>query len=998
MIGRRPHSTAAEQPLIRVLVVAAACIAGHASRSEPSSAPASLLDDYVLRQWTVEDGLPDRTVQGVGEAADGYLWVATPRHLLRFDGVRFSDAGSPGPDFDDDPDERILRMLTATDGCVYLLTTTAVRCRGPDGWTTPLRRSPDDDPATWSTATLTGDGRGVVHLGGAVGVTTFRSGRIATPSEVSAAGHWTVIGGTPHVVVGGDLEAHPVPDHGGGERVIFLSPRADEPTVVTETAIHHWSGEAWEMIAERPAEAVCAVVDRADGLWCGGPRGIREYRRGRWAALDTGAAPVNVAVRSILEDSGGTIWAATDGGLVRFRQRTRGVRVVPVAGPVPGIRAAWQADDGTIWAAPDRGGLVRLRSCEDAGGFEPVTLSGTAATLRFEAIHVAADGEIWLGTDGGGLWRGRPGGSFEQIPAAADGQRLSMVVALAGDPRTRLWIGGGEGLFFLDPGQLPRAVAEPTAGDRLVEAILPDTDGTLLVGRQGDWASQAGPDGRLIRRFDAAGLPRSSAWSFHRDRRGTLWAGSNGRLLRLTEPVAIFDESHGLPEAAISQIEDSPSGLLWVGTRDGLFAGDLAAINRSPTRRGLFRRFDPDGPLGRVACTGRINHRQRSDALLFPSAQGLIVLDGGASVIRRNAPRAIIEEVAATLQDGTLVEGSPTGMTVPAGDAAVAVRYTAMHLAAPEALRFRYRVTPGERTLDTDQSDDDWTPVGRARRVVLRGLPPGRHTFEIRASLDGKYASEGATATLDVEARFWQRPEFIAAGGAAGAAVVAAVVLGLVRRRYRRRLSQERELQQERERIARDIHDDLGAGLTQVAHLSALAAEHDEADAGTRAMFQRICTATTGLTRSLDEIVWAVNPANDSLDKLVSYLAEFAQEFASAAGVACRLDLPQEVPDRSVSSRVRHNVCMLLKESLNNAVSHGMPGEILVTVRVDGDLLRLTVLDDGRGFDDAAIAADGSGRHSGIPAMRHRAAELGGRVAIESLPGAGTTVHIAVEV
>jgi signal transduction histidine kinase len=289
-------------------------------------------------------------------------------------------------------------------------------------------------------------------------------------------------------------------------------------------------------------------------------------------------------------------------------------------------------------------------------------------------------------------------------------------------------------------------------------------------------------------------------------------------------------------------------------------------------------------------------------------------------------------------------------------------------------------------------------PVGRSRRVVLRGLPAGRHTFEVRASLDGKYANEGATATLDVEATFWQRPEFIAASGAAAAAAVAAVVLSVVRRQYHRRLSRERELQRERERIARDIHDDLGAGLTQVAHLSAMAADHDEGDAGTRALFERIFTATTGLARSLDEIVWAVNPANDSLDKLVSYLAEFAQEFASAAGVACRLDLPRDVPDRVVSSRVRHNVCMLLKESLNNAVIHGVPSEVMVTVRVDGGMLRLTVLDDGKGFDGSTVVPDESGRHSGIQAMRHRAAELGGRVTIESMPGAGTTVDIAVEV
>jgi signal transduction histidine kinase/ligand-binding sensor domain-containing protein len=937
-------------------------------------------------------------VQSIGEAADGYLWVATYRHLLRFDGIRFIDVGSPGRDFDDDQTERIVRLHLAADGRVYLLTTECVRCHGPDGWTLPLRRSADIPPDDWQNAMLTGDSRGVVHFAGDGDCVAFQGGKIAAADDHSKATLWTLVDGVPHAVIGGDLDPHPVPDRDHSERVAHLSLSDGMPTAVTATRIYRWDEGAWEAMADRPPDAICALVDQSGNLWCGGQQGIREYRRGRWAVLETGAAPVNVAVRSLLEDSGGTIWAATDGGLVRFRQRTQGARVVPVPGPLPGIKAAWQAEDGTIWAAPERGGLVRLPRGATEQGFESVAVPGGGAALRFESILVGHDGELWLGTDGAGLWHGRPGGEFERLPAASEGRRLAMVATLAGDPRTRLWIGSGEGLFLLDPLGFPRPAAEPNPPARLVEAIFPDVDGTVWIGREGDWVAQVDATGATLRRLDTVGLPQDSVWSFHRDRRGTLWAGGNGCLMRLTDPLAVFDASQGLPEAAITQIEDSPSGLLWVGTRDGLFAGDLATLERSPTRRGLFRRFDPEGPLAHLACTGRINKRQESGEMLFPSTQGLIVLDGGAGVTRRNAPQAIIEEVTATRRDGSVVEGTPAGIVVPAGDAAVAVRFTAIHMAAPEALRFRYRVTPGENTVESDQSDDDWTTVGRTRRVVLRGLPAGRHTFEVRASLDGKYATEGAKAALDVEARYWQTPGFVAASGAAAAAAVAAVMLAVVRQRYRRRLSRERELQQERERIARDIHDDLGAGLTQVAHLSAMAADQDDEGAGQRAMFQRIFAATTGLARSLDEIVWAVNPANDSLDKLVSYLAEFAQEFASAAGVACRLDLPHDVPHRVVSSRVRHNVCMLLKESLNNAVIHGMPTEVMVTIRVEGRVLRLTVLDDGKGFDRTAIPGDASGRHSGIPAMQHRAGELGGRLTIESLPGAGTTVDVAVEV
>jgi signal transduction histidine kinase/ligand-binding sensor domain-containing protein len=988
MIGRMSRSIATAGKVARVIAVGLVCATAAAF------SPRSLLDDHGLQQWTVEDGLPERVVQSVAEGPDGYLWVATYRHLLRFDGIRFVDAGSPGADFEADAQETMLRLHAASDGTIYVLTTRGVRCYGPEGWTTPLGM-PDD--AASRTTTLTGDGRSVVYLGGSAGVVTFREAKvIEMPDDATG---WALVGGVPQRLVGRDLEPHPLPDLGHPADPVHLEVHDGVPIVIAGSTVVRWNDEAWEVVAECPPLTRSALVDRSGGAWCGGDQGIRERRHDRWSVLETGRSPVNVAARSLLEDTGGTIWAATDGGLVRFRRRTQGVRVVPATGGVPGVRAAWIAGDGVIWVTPEQGGVCRLVAGGDA--FEPVAFPDAPADLRFETIIRGSAGDLWLGTDGAGLWHGAPGGPLQQSRFTAEARRMAVIAAFAGDPLTRLWIGSGEGLFFLDAGSTtPRPAPEPNTNVRVVEAIFPDADGTLWIGRQDDWISQVDAAGATLRRLDDAGLPRGSVWSFHRDRRGTLWAGGNGLLMRLTEPREVFDSTHGLPEAAITQIEDSPSGLLWLGTRDGLFAGDLSAIERSPPRRGLFRRFDAEGPLAHAVCTGRINKVQRSTEMVFPSAQGLVVLDPGATVLRRTAPRTLIESLAATRRDGSIVAGTPAGMIVPADATSVVVQFTALHMAAPEALRFRYRVSRG-LPPESPVVDDEWTRVGRDRRVVIRGLAAGRHTFEVRASLDGKYATEGAAATLDVEAHFWQRPDFVAACGAAAAAV-AAVVLVVVRQRYRRRLSRERELQQERERIARDIHDDLGAGLTQVAHLSAMAADHDH-DQGhdhdaARALFQRICTATTGLTRSLDEIVWAVNPANDSLDKLVSYLAEFAQEFAAAAGVACRLDLPADVPDRVVSSRVRHNVCMLLKESLNNAVMHGMPGEVMVTMRVDGGVLRLTVLDDGRGFDSGAIAADESGRHSGIPTMRHRAGELGGRLTIESLPGAGTTVHIAVEV
>jgi len=265
MASRMPQFRSVGQNFVRVMAMVAACAACHASRSEPAPSPAadSLLDEYSLRQWTVEDGLPERMVQCVDEGPDGYLWVATFRHLLRFDGMRFVDAGSPGPDFDADPGERILRMHAATDGRVYLLTSEGVRCHGPDGWTRLLQRSPNDDPSEWRAAALTGDSQGIVHLGGDAGIVTFRAGAIATPSDDSATTHWAVVGGVPHAVVGGELEPHPVSEQDRSERVVQFSVSNDVPTVVTMTAIHRWATE--------PGRPSPTVRPRRSARWSIGP-------------------------------------------------------------------------------------------------------------------------------------------------------------------------------------------------------------------------------------------------------------------------------------------------------------------------------------------------------------------------------------------------------------------------------------------------------------------------------------------------------------------------------------------------------------------------------------------------------------------------------------------------------------------------------------------------------------------------------------------------------
>lgn len=887
--------------LRQVLVAVTIAAAWPSGGSADDPATKDLLDSYSLQQWTVDDGLPERAIRAIAQAPDGYLWVATSRHLLRFDGFRFTAIGSPGDEFEGDPDA-VIEGISASDetGGMEVVTTKGVFRTASGGWEASRLRSPGD----------------------------------------SATDHRR-------------------------------------------------------------------LIDRDGGDWWGDEQGIRRTVEGGLWVLENGKSPVNVSTNCLAEDDEGNLWVGTDAGLLRLRRRTQGAHVRKVTPQAVGVRAAWIAQDGGIWVTAEHGGVFRFPAEPSGSQAEPVLFSGEAGNLRFESILVAESGEVWLGTDGAAVWHGFPGGALEPIPHSVSGCRLAVVPALAVDSRRRIWIGSGDGLFVFDPAaDRPRAVAIARNNSRAVESILCDDDDTLWVARQDDFLLHVAADGSSLPIEPPASWARGAIWAVHRDRFGDLWAGGEGRLLRLSDtPPTEFDAVHGLPDSAIMQIEDTASGVLWLGTRDGLFACDLRRLQRenAAAQPYLFRRFDPDGPLAHAKCTGRINKPRPSAEPLdggacFPTSLGLVELDAEAILTRPAPPTTLVESVTVTRRDGSsVVSPAPNLVRVPADATSVTIRYTAIHLSAPEAIRFRYRLVPAGVPIDAASSLEDWAKIGRDRRVLLSGLAAGRQRWEVKAGIDGRYAPEPTVVVLEVEPLLWERPAFIALAGAAAAAVVAAVSSVVLRRRYRRTLARERTLQQERERIARDIHDDLGAGLTHVAHLSAMAID-GTADRPAAETFQRIFRATTGLAQSLDEIVWAVNPANDSLDKLVSYLAEFAQEFAAAAGVACRLDLPDEVPERPVPSPVRHHLCMLLKETMHNAVTHGQPEEILLALRVRGRFLSLTIHDDGRGFDPDRVTADESGRRSGIVAMHQRIAELGGRLAVDSTFGKGATVRIEVEV
>ena len=245
-----------------------------------------------------------------------------------------------------------------------------------------------------------------------------------------------------------------------------------------------------------------------------------------------------------------------------------------------------------------------------------------------------------------------------------------------------------------------------------------------------------------------------------------------------------------------------------------------------------------------------------------------------------------------------------------------------------------------------------------------------------------------------VVVRFWQSWWFILAMTFTTLLAVVAMVRLVETRKFRRRLQrieQETALERERGRIARDLHDELGSSLTRLSLLSGLIKTDRDNPKQVELHAGRIAQAADQSVRALEEIVWAVRPGSDTLQSLVDYIAHFANELFEGNPSRCRLDLPKELPAQPVPPDVRHNIFLIIKEALTNALKHAGAAEVRVVMTVAAHTLEIQVQDNGRGFDPAA---PGEGLRNGLGNMRRRAEVIGSRLELQSAPNSGTTVRL----
>ena len=307
-----------------------------------------------------------------------------------------------------------------------------------------------------------------------------------------------------------------------------------------------------------------------------------------------------------------------------------------------------------------------------------------------------------------------------------------------------------------------------------------------------------------------------------------------------------------------------------------------------------------------------------------------------------------------------------------------------MSYSAPENVHFQYRLAG---------YDDDWADPGGRRSIDYSRLAAGSYTFLVRARNGDSPWSETSRVDLFVAPFFWQTWWFRSVVVALFTLTLIAIVRYVSFRRLHAKLQvleQQAALDKERSRIAKDIHDDLGGSLTQIKLLFELNQRKRTEPQKVELLGREGLATTRQIIKSMDEIVWAVNPRNDSLPHLIDYLGQFAIEFLAHADIRCRVDLPDRPVEWAVSPEARHNLFLAVKEALNNVIRHSGAAEVWLRVTASEDTLTIRIEDNGRG-----IAGRTNGEFAnGLSNMEQRMTDIGGRSRIENITETGTRVSL----
>ena len=956
---------------------------------------------YNFSSWKADDGLPQNSVYAILQTRDGYLWFTTLDGLVRFDGVSFRSFSKSNTR--QLKSNRFNSLLEDARGDLWIGTDDGgvARYHAGEFFTYTTQEGLPHNAIDG----LLRDKDGLALVVTRSGMVRWNGDRfvgVSLPASVAynhSNGAITTAGGGVFWYAGRDAIQN-----------------FSESQLISSQSYHGTSVD-------------CLYEDSQHNLWLGTVgSGLIGLKDGRLTTYDVKDGLPSPNVTALFEDRDHNLWIGTRAGLCLFKDGrfTNYTKAEGLSGDY--VRTIYQDREGNLWVGTDNQGINRLSR-------RAVNFYSSKEGLLGEIFYpIFQDhlGAIWIGGRDGRLTRYLNG--VFTVAIQPSGAPFDSTTALAEDREGQLWVGKLADIYFLRDGKPTRFDPQLSLGSVIVRAIHQDRTGTMWVGTSAGLLKYQ--NGSVTRLTARDGLAGNDVVALLEDRAGRLWIGTYGGLSLYQNGVfSSFTEKDGLPSDHLRSLYEDADGVLWIGTYDGglarfkdgrftrytvnegLYNNGVFAILEDgqanlwmSCNRGIYRvsrqqlndyaegktqqissiAYGKQDGMANIECNGGrqpAGYKTSDGRLWFPTQGGVAVIDPATVSINSEPPRVVIENCLLQREEVNCRQK----IEIRPGQDNFEIHYTGLSLIKSEQVRFKYML---------EGLDPGWIDAATRRVAYYSYLPPGTYTFKvIAANSDGVWNTDGATLSIVVIPPFWRTWWFLS--------LSALIVAGLAFAGYKYRVTRLREAhiqqeafsrqlidsqEQERKRIAAELHDSLGQDLLIIKNRALLGTAAVTKPEAAKAQFDGISASASQALEEVREIAYNLRPYHLDRLGLTSTLEAMLEKVADSTDIQFAFEVAGI--DELFSKEDEINIFRIVQECVNNVLKHAEATRAHVAIRRNDDGILITTEDNGQGFspDEQRQAKRGFG----LTGIAERTKMLGGAYKISSSSGQGTAISVSI--
>jgi ligand-binding sensor domain-containing protein/two-component sensor histidine kinase len=696
-------------------------------------------------------------------------------------------------------------------------------------------------------------------------------------------------------------------------------------------------------------------------------------------------------VNQVMEDKENLLWVATDNGLYSMplkRGTSRHMVLKQSGGVLSTFNALKQTADGRLWIGSwGRGVLVREHSLERASinVYKNAPTDGNYKLVWDIEEH--RSGAIWIGCQAGRLMIYDPKQAQTKflVPAVFQNKTIRQIRQ---DPAGNLWFGTQNGQLvkwtngnaFSDG-----AFTEVKQLGAMITELLFDKQGMLWVATNGKGVFRMNPQsGAILKQYkmDAGSLSYNENVADILQLNDSLFAFAGDALNivaiqsgRIVQTVTYNGE---LLQGVLAMQVDG-DGALWVSTGTGIYKCNLQKnqVNKYSQWDGLITVSNNSFVMDRSLTLQNGN-------IVFAGNQNLVSFKPSTYKNKSAPPDVMITDFR--LFDRFLPVDSLSALnTVELSNKenSISFDFSALSFSPQSKLTYYFKL---------DGADEDWIRAEGPPHATYTLLPPGHYTFMVKAENEEGLASKKITQLrIYIAPPFWRTPWFIG--------LVALVLCGLAYYWHRMRIERLLQIERVRTRLARDLHDDMGSTLSSINILSNMAIKKIESDQQvTKDYMVKISDNSSRMMEAMDDIVWSINPINDTMRKMLARMKEFAGDVLEARDIEYSFQTDEAVKEMTFTMDQRREIFLIFKEAINNIVKYAQSSEVKVVMRLKNRQFVMQVIDNGIGFDYISAGPGSAKRGNGMRNMQKRAEMVNGTFLVESAKQNGTLIELRVPV